>query len=49
MDILAVKDASFKLGQKDFTPFIRYLKETEALIEKGLYSQIFKEYIDRTI
>ena len=49
MNLLAPPRGRSHFGSKDYTGFIRYLKENEGQIPKEVYQMIFRDYVDRVI
>ena len=49
MNHLAAPRSRSHFGSKDYTGFIRYLKENEGQIPKEVYKMIFRDYVDRVI
>ena len=49
MNHLAAPISRSHFGSKDYTGFIRYLKENEGQIPKEVYLMIFRDYVDRVI
>lgn len=49
MNHLAAPRSRSHFGSKDYTGFIRYLKENEGQIPKEVQQMIFRDYVDRVI
>lgn len=49
MNHLAPPRGRSHFGAKDYTGFIRYLKENESQIPKEVFQMIFRDYVDRVI
>jgi hypothetical protein len=49
MNILAIQGASYQLSKRDYSSFLRFLKECEDQIPVILYSTILRDYVERVI